>query len=97
MPSQCFLDIEIVFDGVPTKMMKWAMRKEGLSEVIVGAVMKEVRVGSEISKEFWMKVNVKFIVCFSQLPLICTVAMDIITKYAREGMMKEICTQMPWF
>ena len=35
----CFVDIEKVFDRAPRKMMKWAMRKKGLSEVIVRAVM----------------------------------------------------------
>ena len=34
----CFVDIEKAFDGVPRKMMEWAMRKKGLPEVIVRAV-----------------------------------------------------------
>ena len=35
----CFVDIEKAFDRVPTKGMEWAMRKKGLPEVIVRAVM----------------------------------------------------------
>ena len=35
----CFVDIEKAFDRVPRKMMEWAMRKIGLPEVIVRAVM----------------------------------------------------------
>ena len=35
----CFVDIEKAFDGVPRKMMEWAMRKKGLPEVIVRAAI----------------------------------------------------------
>ena len=35
----CFVDMEKAFNRVPRKMMEWAMRKKGLSEVIVRAVM----------------------------------------------------------
>ena len=35
----CFVDIEKAFDRVPRKVMKWAMRKKGLSEVILWVVM----------------------------------------------------------
>ena len=31
----CFADIEKAFDRVPRKVMEWAMRKKGLSEVII--------------------------------------------------------------
>ena len=31
----CFVDMEKAFDRVPTKVMEWAIRKKGLSEVIV--------------------------------------------------------------
>ena len=34
-----FVDIEEAFDRVPRKVMKWAMRKKGLLEVILRAVM----------------------------------------------------------
>ena len=35
----CFVDMEKAFDRVPRKVMEWAMRKKGLSEVMVRAVM----------------------------------------------------------
>ena len=35
----CFVDMEKAFDRVPRKVMEWAMRTKGLSEVIVRAVM----------------------------------------------------------
>ena len=51
----CFVDIEKAFDRVPRKVMEWAMRKKGLPEVIVRAVMSlyhdaktKVRVGSAL-------------------------------------------------
>ena len=59
----CFVDIEKAFDRVPRKVMEWAMRKKGLSEIMVRAVMRlydgakaRVRVGSAYLEEF--KVNV---------------------------------------
>ena len=35
----CSVDMEKTFDRVPRKVMEWAMRKKGLSEVVVRAVM----------------------------------------------------------
>ena len=35
----CFVDMEKAFDRVPTKVMEWAMRKKGLSDPMVRAVM----------------------------------------------------------
>ena len=35
----CFVDMGKAFDRVPRKVMEWAMRKKGLSEVIARAVM----------------------------------------------------------
>ena len=61
----CFVDIKKAFDRVPRKVMEWVMRKKGLSEVIVWAVMSvcdgantRVRVGSAYSEEFEVKVGV---------------------------------------
>ena len=39
----CFVDMEKAFDRVPRKVvMEWAMRKKGLSEVVVRAVMRRM-------------------------------------------------------
>ena len=35
----CFVDMDKACDRVPRKVMEWAMRKKGLSEVIVRTVM----------------------------------------------------------
>ena len=35
----CFVDLEKAFDRVPKKVMKWALRKKSLPEVLVKAVM----------------------------------------------------------
>ena len=60
-----FVDMKKAFDRVPKKAMEWAMRKKGLSEVIVRAVMSlydgaktRVTVGSAYSKKFEVKVGV---------------------------------------
>ena len=61
----CFVDIEKAFDGVPRKVMEWAMFKKGLPEVIVRVVMSlhhgaktKLRVGSESSEKFLVQVVV---------------------------------------
>ena len=35
----CFVDLEKAFDRVPRRVMEWAMRKKGLPEILVKAVM----------------------------------------------------------
>ena len=35
----CFVDFEKAFDRVARKVMEWALRKKGLAEVLVQAVM----------------------------------------------------------
>ena len=61
-----FLVLEFkAFDRVPRKMVKWALRKKGLAEVLVQAVMSlyegsrtKVRVGLETSNEFGVRFGV---------------------------------------
>ena len=88
----CFVDIKKAFDRVPRKVMEWAMRKKGLPEVIVRAVMSlyhgaktKFRVGSE---EFSVQVGVHQGSLLS--PLLFAIAVDIISENAREGLMNEI-------
>ena len=61
----CFVDIEKASNRVPRKVMEWAMRKKGLTEVIVRRMMNlyhraktKVRLGSELSQEFLVQVGV---------------------------------------
>ena len=60
-----FVDLEKAFDRVPRRVMEWAIRKKGLPEILVKAVMSlyeraetKVRVGSSLSEEFSVKVSV---------------------------------------
>ena len=62
--------MEKAFDRVPRKVMEWAMRKKGLSEGMVRAVMSlydgamtRVRVGSVYSEEFEVKIDVHKDLC----------------------------------
>ena len=62
----CFVEMEKAFDRVPRKVMELAMRKKGLSKVIVRAVMSlydgaktRVRVGSAYVEEFEVKAGVR--------------------------------------
>ena len=91
----CFVDMEKAFDRVPRKVMEWAMRKKGLSEVIVRAVMSlydgaktRVRVGSAYSEEFEVKVGVHQGSVLS--PLLFAIEVDVITENARTGVVNEL-------
>ena len=79
----CFVDLE-AFDRVPRKMMKWALRKKGLAEVLVQAVMSlyqgsrtKVRVGSGTSDEFGVRVGVHQGSVLS--PLIFAIVVNVVT------------------
>ena len=81
----CFVDMEKAFDRVPRKVMEWAMRKKGLSEVTVRAVMSlyngaktRVRVGSAYSEEFEVKVVVHQGSVLS--PLLFAIVVDVIYR-----------------
>ena len=61
----CFMDLEKAFDRVPRRVMQWALRKKGLPEILVKAVMSlyeglktKVKVGSELSEEFYVAIGV---------------------------------------
>ena len=61
----CSVDLDKAFDRVPRRVIEWAMRKKGLPEILVKAVMSlyeraetKVRVGSGLSEDFFVKVGV---------------------------------------
>ena len=94
--NMCFVDMEKAFDRVPRKVMEWAMRKKGLLEVMVWAVMSlydgaktRVRVGSACSEKFEEKVGVHQGSVLS--PLLFPIVVDIITKNAR-SVVNELMT-----
>ena len=91
----CFVDLEKAFDRVPRKVMEWALRKKGLAEVLVQAVMgsyegsrTKVIVGSGTSDEFGVRVGVHQGSVLS--PLIFAIMVDVVTEHAREGLLNEI-------
>ena len=75
--------------------MEWSLRMKGIPEVIVKAVMSlyedaktRVRVGSGLSDEFPVKVGVHQGSVLS--PLLFAIVVDVVTKGAREGLLKEL-------
>ena len=90
----CFVDLEKTFDRVPRKVMEWAMRKKGLPEILVKAVMSlyegtetKVRVGSGLSEGFFVKVGVHHGSVLS--PLLFAMVIDEVMENARKGWMKQ--------
>ena len=91
----CFVDIEKAFDRLPRNVVEWAIRKKCLPEVIVRAVMSlyhgaqtKVQVGYESSEGFLVQVGVHHGSALS--PLFFVIAVDVISKNAREGLINEI-------
>ena len=86
----CFVDLEKAFDRVPRRVLEWAMRKRGIPEPMVRAVMSlyegaktRVRVGLELSEEFEVKVGVHK--GSALLPLLFVIMVDVITDQRRRG------------
>ena len=87
----CFVDMEKAFDRVPRKVMEWAMRKKGLSEVIFRAVKSlydgaktRVRVGSAYSEEFEVKGGEH------QGTVLSPLLFAIMVENARRGVVNEL-------
>ena len=90
----CFVDLEKAFDRVPRKVMEWALRKKGLAEVLVQAVMSlyegsrtKVKVGSGRSDGYGVRLGVHQGSVLS--PLIFAIVV-VVTEHAREGLLNEI-------
>ena len=90
----CFVDIEKALDRIPRKVMEWAMRKKGFSEVIVRALMSfhhgaktKVQVGSELSEELLVKVGVHQGSVLS--PLLFAIAVNVYSKNATECILEK--------
>ena len=93
----CFVDLEKALDRVPIKVLELALRKKGLPEVLVQAVISlyeglrtNVRVRSGLLEECGVSVDVHQGSVLS--PLIFAIVVGVVTKDAREGskLLKDI-------
>ena len=90
----CFADIVKMLDRVQRKVLEWAIRKKGISEVFVRSVMSlyegaktRVRVDSELSEEFEAKVWMHQGSVLS--PFLFAVVVDVVTEFARKDVLSE--------
>jgi hypothetical protein len=91
----CFVDLEKAFDRVPRSMIEFALRKKGIEEKLVRAVMRlfegartRVRVESELSDAFEVKVGVHQGSVLS--PLLFVTVMDVVSAEVRQGLLMEL-------
>ena len=90
-----FVDLEKAFDRVPRKVVEWALRKEGVNEYMVKAVMSmyrdaktAVKVGNMLSQEFEVKVGLHQGSVLS--PLLFIIVMQAISKHTKIGLPWEL-------
>ena len=90
-----FVDLEKAFDRVPREVVRWALRRSGVEEWLVEAVMAlfedtstVVRTGSGNSDSFKVKVGVHQGSVLS--PLLFAIVMDVVTSTARVGLPWEV-------
>ena len=90
-----FVDLEKAFDRVPREVVRWALRKSGVEEWLVQAVMAlfegtstVVRTGSGDSESFDVKVGVHQGSVLS--PLLFAIVMDVVASIARVGLPWEV-------
>ena len=91
----CFVDLEKAFDRVPRKVIEWALRKKGVTERLVRAVMQlyegantKVKVGKGMSDAFNVKVGVHQGSVLS--PFLFAIVMDVVCGDVMEGLLFEI-------
>ena len=91
----CFTDQEKAFNRIPRKVFEWTMRKKGIPEVMVRAVMSlyegtktRVRVGLEFSEEFEVKVGVHKGSVLS--PLVFAIVVDVVTENVGNVLMSDM-------
>ena len=91
----CFVDVAKAFDRVPRKVLEWTLSKKEILDVLVRSVMslyrgvkKMVRVDSELSEEFEVKVGMHQGSVLS--PFLFAVVVYVVTELAREGTLSEL-------
>jgi hypothetical protein len=90
-----FVDLEKAFDRVPRRVVEWALRKEGVDEWLIKAVMytyfeakTAVKVGHGVSEEFEVKVGVHQGSVLS--PLLFIIVMQAVSKHVSTGLPWEL-------
>ena len=90
-----FVDLEKAFDRVPREMIWWSLRRKGVLEREIKAIMEmhtnietSIKVEYTRSESFDVKVGVHQESILS--PLLFTLVMDEVTKDIREGVVKEM-------
>ena len=88
----CFVDLEKAFDQVPRKVSEWAMRRHGVPEVLVKAVMKmyegaktKVRCGNTLSESFPVEVDVHQGSVLS--PLLFAIVIDVLWEECKRDIL----------
>ena len=91
----CFVDLEKKFDRVPRRVLEQAMRKKGIPEAMVRAMMSlyegaktRVRVGLVLSEEFEVKVGLYL--GSALLPLLFAIVVDVITESVKSGLISKM-------
>ena len=91
----CFVELEKAFDRVPRKVIEWALRKRGVNERLVRAVMRlyegaktKVKVGNGMSDGFSVEVGVHQGSVLS--PFLFAIVMDVLCEDVKEGLLFEI-------
>ena len=91
----CFVELETVFDRVLRKVVEWAMRKKGVPESLVKAVIglykganTKVKVGTHFSEELEVNIAVHHIPVLSAL--LFDIVFDVAKNKIKEGMLQEL-------
>ena len=97
MLYMCLVDLEKAFDRIPWKVLEWALRKNGIREVLAKSVMSlyegamvRVRVDSVWSDNFEVKVVMYHGSVLS--PFLSAFFVDVVTEIAREVALSEFLT-----
>ena len=94
----CLVDLEKAFDRVSRRVMQWTLRKKGLPEILVKAVMslyegskKKIKVVFKLSEKFYVVMVVHQGSVLSHL--LFAIVVDVVTENARDGSIKNVlCT-----
>ncbi|KAA3670323.1 uncharacterized protein DEA37_0010186 [Paragonimus westermani] len=91
----CFVDLEKAFDRVPRKVIEWSLRKKGVNERLVRAIMRlyegaqtMVKVGGGMSEAFDVNVGVHQGSVLS--PFLFVIIMDVVCGDIMKGLLFEI-------